>query len=368
MQRGYKYTIAKILLILIYVAAIVILSKSGCKLVYTPEQYELWGNRQCIRGEVKNGSAEEKSVSAEEKNTSAEEKSVSVEEKNISGEENETPHHTSLLNISLSPTIGNNGYLINCTNIAEIKIGKTLGKGSRKIAYLGIFRGRTVAVKTLSLQSLNLRECKEVETDRFVNCRNFPNMMALNEIVLHTQLKHPGFIQLLGYCVKDVLNPPLPGVPANKQHIVSVFEYGEKYKSSRKYSLRERLQFALDLCDVLDYLEHSPLGSLHMMDFNAANTVLHQGHLKLSDIERLSATEPQCSDSCSFGLSCNKGRCTGHNAKDMMRMLRSRFFPKLLSGGGLPVNISEELEQLRTDKHLTAAQAKVTIKSIMQKI
>ena len=44
----------------------------------------------------------------------------------------------------------------------------------------------------------------------------------------------------------------------------------------------------------MDYLEHSPVGSLGIYDFKASQFVLSNGTIKLSDLDDLSAGEPGC--------------------------------------------------------------------------
>ena len=287
-----------------------------------------------------------------------------VEERNILKNNNSSHEFSKFLQDSKSMT---NDYLINCSTVQEIKIGKLLGQGSRKSVYLGHFRGMKVAVKTLSFDSQNQRECMEGETNRFINCRNFPYLMALNEIVLHTQLKHPGFIQLLGYCIRDVINPPVPDQLVHEQSIVSVFEYGNVFRPKMKLDMKKSLQYAVDLCEILDYLEHSPLGSLYMRDFNVGNVLIHADHLKLSDIDLITAREPECTPSaeCSFGVTCNNGTCVGQNAKAMMEKLQLRFFPYLFSN--VPANISADLSLLE-NYNVTASQAKNKLQDIMTRI
>ena len=95
-------------------------------------------------------------------------------------------------------------YLINCSTLEEIKMDRILGRGSRKTVHLGHFRGMKVAVKTVSFKSQNLRKCAKEAGQIYVNCYNFPYLMALNDIVINSQLKHPGILQLLGACRKAV--------------------------------------------------------------------------------------------------------------------------------------------------------------------
>ena len=263
-----------------------------------------------------------------------------------------------------------NGYQINCTTIHDIKIERLLGQGSRRTVYLGHFRGERVAVKTMSFDAQNrtkMRACVEGARNRFVNCWNFPYLMALNEILLHTQLKHQGFIQLLGYCVRDVINPPVPDQLVHKKNIVSVFEFGDEFLPTMKLNMKKKLQFAEDLCELLDYLEHSPLGSLYMKDLNVGNVLMHAGHLKLSDIDRITASEADCTTSagCSFGVTCNNGTCVGQNAKAMMEKVQSRFFPLLFSN--VSTNIATDLGHLQK-QNATASYAKQKLQEIVTRL
>ena len=294
-------------------------------------------------------------------------------------EEKLTLRDTTLTNLSpdvssLGVQNDNEDYPINCSNINEIKIIRLLGRGTWRNVHLGYFHGTKVAVKTMSYKAQNTRECVQTARRRFHNCRILPYMMALNEIVLYSQLQHPGFIQLLGYCVKDVVAPPrLSGDnEVTQQSMVSVFEYGTEYSQRMKLTPTQRLQFAADLCDIVDYMEHSAIGSLYMEDFNSSNVLIHSGHLKLSDIERLSAIEPQCRENkqapCLFDLPCSNGTCVGHNAKIMMMKLKTHFFPHLLSGKDVSENIANELTKLHLDTKMSASQLKHRIYKIIDKI
>lgn len=57
--------------------------------------------------------------------------------------------------------LAENRYSINCSSIGEIKLGRKLGRGNFKTTYLGVFHGRTVAVKVPNenLTSSQINDC-----------------------------------------------------------------------------------------------------------------------------------------------------------------------------------------------------------------
>ena len=303
--------------------------------------------------------------------SNAEEAGIEFDNNKIRGEEisecrNENLTETFQDNLD---NFGDKKYAINCSNINEIQLGEFLGKGARKTVHLGIFRGMKVAVKTIS--SDQIKDCQDNSKNKFESCRNFLTMMALNEIILHSQLSHPGLIQLLGYCVRDVLSTPIASQPIHKQSVVSVFEYAAVFEHNRTLPFVNRLQYAIDLCDVLDYLSRSPLGSLYIPDFARHNVMIHGGHLKFSDIEGLSAKEPLCTANkpCGGNVTCDEdGVCSGYNAQIMMACLRFRFLqPYLLRPIGVSEEIAQELQLFQQDyDRMNAFQAKERLSKIMQ--
>ena len=356
---------AKPKLIICYVIAVVLIVLLGSLSVDFPQQYETW--KSSIQRWGTNNTAAKTTGKEQSMRTTVSEESmrttVSEESMRTIGSE-ESMRGNKMTNLyselgMLTPTHslikGNKNYIINCSNVAEIKIGKLLGTGNRKSVYLGTFRGEKVAVKIVGFESRNFVKCKNSKksTPFHVDCYNYPYLMALTEIVLHNELKYPGFTPLLGYCVKDVFNPPLKDVPANQQALVSVFEFGDEYSTEMDFPLSKRLQFAVDLCETLEYLEHSPLGSLYMLDFKPINHRIHSGHLKLSDIERLTY----------------KGKGGRHsNAENMMKLLRDFFFPHLLSCKEASTDICIELSQLKKDENNTASEAKHKLLNLMKRI
>ena len=80
------------------------------------------------------------------------------------------------------------------------------------------------------------------------------------------------------------------------------------------------LQLCLGLARLLDYLAHSPVGSLLIRDFKLTQFVLVSGEIKLTDFDDVDNEEPGCftnRDCVVRGskrnktLQCDQGRCRG---------------------------------------------------------
>ena len=253
-----------------------------------------------------------------------------------------------------------NPFMINCGNVDEITIIRGLGHGNKKVAYLGSFHGIEVVVKVLRYNSSDIRKCEQNKvTDsieelsikkqvRQDSCYNFAYLMALQEILLHSQLQHPGIVKLLGYCAKNILDPPEKHQTVTERGVVSVFEFGKPYLDIKIKGLSERLRVVYQLADVLDYFANSPLGSLYMEDLVPINAVMIDGQFKLSDIDLLRG-----------GKEVHCPWCKETNARTMMNKATEHFFKPLLSdsSGDLPGELGEILSELKSD-FLTAAQLK----------
>ena len=265
--------------------------------------------------------------------------------------------------------------LVNCGNVNELKIGKMVGEGLQKQTYAGKFRGVKVAVKVL-YQGGRVKRClKERIPEKM--CYHYPYLTMLYDIYLNKQLQHTGITKLLGYCVRDVHNPPYKDQPLTKRGVITVFEYGQKFTSKPKYGLLLRLQFSLQLADLLDYLAHSPIGSLQIGDLMGGNFVTVNGRLKLADIEHSYVSEPRCrfgnfTRACKYNLECVDGECVGYNAKEMMRVATARFFRKWLKViDETDMEYATELEMLSSslkNSSTTAAQIRSGVKKILDKI
>ena len=71
---------------------------------------------------------------------------------------------------------------------------------------------------------------------------------------------------MLGYCVRS---EETTSTALAEHGVVAVHEYMERFYTTgvTAWEWAERLQAAIEMADLLDYLEHSPLGSLRISDF-----------------------------------------------------------------------------------------------------
>ncbi|XP_067009452.1 extracellular tyrosine-protein kinase PKDCC [Anabrus simplex] len=109
-----------------------------------------------------------------------------------------------------------------------------------------------------------------------------------------------------------------------------VTELGDPLDTVRllQLSWEDRLRLAFGIAQILHHLAHSPLGSLSMNDFRRQQFVLVGGTLKLSDVDDLGVTEPECETDNECGITsgnvsgmpvvrlpCVQSRCLGHNER-----------------------------------------------------
>ena len=266
--------------------------------------------------------------------------------------------------------------LVNCSNIHELHIGKMLGLGNYREGYEGEIYGKKVAVKVARYDGKDVSpECINDRKNMF--CYKYPYLITLWEILLSYQLDHPGIVKMLGYCVKDIRHSFSSHDPLNKRGVISVFELGQKFDKKAKLSLKERLQFAFDLADVMDYLAHSPIGSLMIVDLKPGlNFVIIDGHLKISDVECSYAKEATCQNSkeCNWGVECVNGECVGAKALMMMSRLKG-YFTEWLNVSTIdiaPGIVQRKMQDLTTtlvnSSSITAGQLKSEIKEIQEMI
>lgn len=263
-------------------------------------------------------------------------------------------------------------WMFNCSNVGDIDfdLKNVLGKGVTKHVFYGKYKEKAVAIKMVTSQAMDVSECltrygdAELWRESHRQCYIFPNMKLMKEILLLHQLNHPNLIKLLGYCVRSEETEQL----SLKEHgVIAIYEYAKPAAASEVYawSLETRLKSALELADLLAYLEHSPLGSLILGDLKRSHLLLRPPYaIVINDLDDAHAQEPEClgdqpkidarykipgapavERSCLYDLPCIKGRCIGHNAKHNLAKMHSLILSKLLScrtGIGRDPNLSLE--------------------------
>ena len=259
-------------------------------------------------------------------------------------------------------------YMFNCTNIHIIDLQTQIGHGVSKQTFKGTFREMPVAVKMVTqdpkvvktcIGAINSSDAKRIEER--ANCFVHPTMRIMKEILLSEQLSHPGFVKLLGYCVRSEKSDSSDLL---KRGVVSVFEIGKKIRNLRLTPWQERIRHSINLADFLRYLENSPLGSLVVRDFKKSHFLMVGKRIKMIDLDDVDNIEPTCYDyladhhqdyvktaktSCDFGLPCNQGLCIGFNAKHNLKHMNTIFFKPLLYQKRFPKSISEDIDALNAD-------------------
>lgn len=286
-------------------------------------------------------------------------------------------------------------YLINCSNIHEVHLITKIGHGVSKQTFKADFNGIPVAVKMVTRHQSEVKSCIDKINDNHPKknelrskCFVFPSMKLMKEILLLEQISHPGFVQLLGYCIR---NEESETTDLTERGIVSVFELGERvmYYNLQTLTWQQRLTIATELSDFLNYLEHSPLGSLRIRDFKEDHFLMINNSLKMIDLDDVDNLEPACHvyvsadtqaelarngkhNGCDFDLTCQRGMCIGFNAKQNMKFMNKLFFKRLLFPTLFPKVISQETGSLLAEidsNHLTAgrlSQKLLQIKDMIQ--
>ncbi|XP_070574035.1 uncharacterized protein [Ptychodera flava] len=187
------------------------------------------------------------------------------------------------------------GTILQCKEINEIKLYGRLGIGYSKEVHLGRFRGEKVAVKHVSSVVRDVVSClKRGKYWKTNDCFIYPNYKIMKEILLALQLDHPNLIKVVR-----------------------------------------------DIASLLDYLEHSPLGSLIISDWKLKQMYMVGDSIRLGDLDDISDIEPDCQNgkSCridtrgrNFDIQCIDGKCLGYNAKFNLKVFNEMILDKLLEG------------------------------------
>ncbi len=228
-------------------------------------------------------------------------------------------------------------YVFRCENIESIKIVRELGSGVFKKTYLGEYGdGILVAVKML-------RKSQLVSGKKFDSIKIF-----MKQILLLMELRHHNIIKLLGFCVRSERY----GTESLKEEgMIAVYEYGEEVPLNWliKLPLSQRLDIALEVLDLLIYMDRSPLGSFLLKDIRLRHFLIHENSLKLIDLDGRSE-EPFCRNNdhtlatssnissesnkgntgCKLSVPCINGRCVGHNAKTTLLTVNEVLLRHLL--------------------------------------
>ena len=252
--------------------------------------------------------------------------------------------------------------LFNCENIKRIKLLEKIGHGVTKQAFLGSYEGKKVVVKMVTRHQREARECldgllnrKESDPLKRSRCFVFPTMKLMKEILLLHQLRHDGFLKLLGYCVRSEESD---STDLSEHGVIAVYERGTNLSPEKLKSLstEDKVRQALHLVSFFQYLANSPLGSLRIRDFKIDHFLMVNSTIKMIDLDDIDNIEPSCnaysaeSDAqkvpCMYGLRCEMGLCNGHNAKRNMEKANELFFAHLLTPAVYPTECFKMLQNI----------------------
>uniref|UniRef100_UPI00358E7545 extracellular tyrosine-protein kinase PKDCC isoform X2 n=1 Tax=Myxine glutinosa TaxID=7769 RepID=UPI00358E7545 len=185
---------------------------------------------------------------------------------------------------------------LDCADIDSPESLQYVGGGFTKAVYKAVLGGRNarpVALKTVDLGGRDMATCVQTHNDP-ESCYRLAAYKLLKEMTLLSSLQHPNVVQI-----------------------------------------------CLSLARLLQYLAHSPLGSVALLDFRPRQFVLRDGELKISDMDDATAGEPRCTEShhCTlhfsshnFSLPCSlpRGRCLGLNERRNLYNAHRYFLTYLL--------------------------------------
>ncbi|XP_056122365.1 extracellular tyrosine-protein kinase PKDCC [Rhinichthys klamathensis goyatoka] len=222
--------------------------------------------------------------------------------------------------------------VIGCEELSGIKAVDFLGSGYTKtVLKAELPQGLFVALKSVNHQGTDMRLCMDDFKDS-QGCHELVSFKLRKEIVLLQRLQHPNIVELKGQCQDSAL---VGG-------ITTVLEQGMPLQMIQllQSPWEERFRVCLGLVRLLQYLTHSPLGSVALLDFQPRQFVMASGELKLTDLDDASIQEPACQkdSDCllqfplrNFTLRCSPSRiCEGLNEMRNLYNAYRYFFTYLL--------------------------------------
>ncbi|XP_072043919.1 extracellular tyrosine-protein kinase PKDCC-like [Amphiura filiformis] len=268
--------------------------------------------------------------------------------------------------------------LLSCANLSVLKLGRNLGKGITKEVFQSSYKGTDVAVKMITPSVEDVTAClKRGKYNKPEECYLYANYKLLKEITLSLQLNHRNILKILGYCVRsEHMSSSL-----HDHGVVLISELGLKVSKMlvRKSNWAQKIQHCIDILDLMDYLEHSPVGSLGVYDFKVSQFVLVNGTIKLSDLDDLSAGEPSCSttDDCrikvigepGLTVNCTNNRCIGYNAKHNLLQCTHTFLESFLEYPPMTIrfNVTNIMEKIRNHTY-DARKASEALASLLSSL
>ncbi|XP_033748387.1 uncharacterized protein LOC117333275 [Pecten maximus] len=239
-----------------------------------------------------------------------------------------------------------------CKDIDYLRVSRSVKITRRKFVDQAFIdkRGSEVIIKSQAVDLDSKIKCMQSKYD-VDKCQVMGNYNLLREIVFLAVLKHPIIIKLQGYCIRgDSINYNI-----KKKGVILVTEPGMTVNIANlaSYSWKSKVLYAIQLADLLKYLENSPLGSLSLGSVKASDFVLVDQWIKLVDLDELSFEERVCQveTDCKingvsmYKIPCQNGRCVGRNTKQNLRTLGVELLEQLLVNP--PPSESDKVSKLK---------------------
>ena len=164
------------------------------------------------------------------------------------------------------------------------------------------------------------------------DCLRVAHFHMTKDLLMAQQLSHPNLLRLLGWCVRG---EETVSTLLQEHGMAAILEYSQPLDRHliNSWTLGTRLQHTLEILDLLDYLDKSPVGSLMAPHLKLSNFQLVEGHIKLTDMEYFKVATLKCTRHCPYGLQCMHGVCDGYsNRRNMMQFKKvfgEIFFTKM---------------------------------------
>ncbi|PIK44621.1 hypothetical protein BSL78_18542 [Apostichopus japonicus] len=242
--------------------------------------------------------------------------------------------------------------LLDCRAIDSIKIAKNIAEGHTKTVQEGELMGKRVAVKSASIKGKDVKRCLEDGLHKKDGeCYLLANYKVLKEIMVLRQLNHRNIANLLGMCVRSENSSPA----ITERGVTLVVEIGEPVQLHKLMEMDwpSRVQICIQLAALLEYLAESSMGSIALPDVRDEQFVMIDNTIKLTDVDDIFATEPNCDNSMKClldgketGIKCGSSKkCNGLNAFSNLQRLMAVFFAPLLKEG-CPTEKQEEVDAI----------------------
>ncbi|CAC5400310.1 PKDCC [Mytilus coruscus] len=228
---------------------------------------------------------------------------------------------------------------MSCKDIDGLRISSSFRVGKKKFIDRAFVPDKGVEVIMKSqANDLDIKvKCLQSVYDAD-KCSMMGNYGLLREVLWFSVLKHDGIADLLGYCIRGDQIDHL----VHKKGVILLTEPGIPVMPSTFSIIKfhDRLKYAVQLSELLHFLEYHPLGSLALTNTYNSDFVIVNNKLKLVDLDDVAMEEKACrfNADCKIPgasqvkVTCNEaGRCVNRNAKLNLKKMGPLMFEQMLN-------------------------------------